>query len=201
MSKPPLTPEGVLADIGYSGFVRSLYNRSGDLSKDLAHALLGIATEAHELNRAEDRVHGIEELGDLEFYGEAALQVIEEAIGLPLDRAELEFAVDDISSLLCDDYSAADAIADGVNDLLDVAKRWVGYGKAPADFLQLSRDVAGLVRFINSQSAYYEPDLAKIRRTNVAKLMKRYQGIVFNADRAVNRDTGAERKLLEQHAA
>jgi hypothetical protein len=201
MSKSPLTPDGVLADIGYGGFVRSLFNRSGDLSKDLAHAILGIATETHELRRAEDRVHGLEELGDLEFYGEAALQVIEDAIGLALERDELVFALDDISALICDDYSAADAVADGINDLLDVAKRWVGYGKAPADFLQLARDVMGLVRFINAMSAYYEPDLAKVRRTNVAKLLKRYEGIAFNAERAVNRDTAAERTLLEQHAA
>jgi hypothetical protein len=38
----------VLTEVGYEGFVKALFNRSGDLPKDFAHAVLGIVTECHE---------------------------------------------------------------------------------------------------------------------------------------------------------
>lgn len=178
----------------YGQFVRKLFNRSGDPSKDFTHAVLGIVTETHEYLSAEDEVNALEELGDLEFFGAALYQVVFDRVG--------EFDTSPVVELggmviAARETNPAVAIANTANDLLDHAKRWVGYGKEPADVAQVYRQAAALVAFANSFGAYPNRDVDRIRAANMRKLLTRYPGGEFDAFRAVTRDLEAERGVLQ----
>lgn len=205
-SKKELTPEGVLADIGYRGFVERLFSRSNppDMSKDMAHAILGIVTELNELKNASEYINSVEELGDLDFYTVELVSLIEETLGESVEDTVTVNYMDQIDSMfegLHDGYGPWDLIDDARTELLDVAKRWVGYGRAPKDLRQLALDAVCLNYFAMTQCRFPEPDSTKVRLTNIAKLLERYKGLAFNADHAVNRDTGKEREVLETYAA
>lgn len=187
----------VLQTVGYEGFVESLYNRSGDLSKDFTHAVLGIITECHEYLTATDEVNAIEEAGDLAFYLTALKQVLDEYS--PTDP-------DAFNSLM--DAASKRMTADGFNiisvyvEWADLAKRWVGYGKAPTmSSTELFAEASALVALVISSGFAADAEMSKIILVNVGKLLKRYNGMTFDADRAVNRDLPAERAVLEAHAA
>lgn len=175
----------------YSEFVRRLFNRSGNPASDFTHAILGIVTEIHEYEFAKDAVNGLEELGDLRFYIVALRQVIEDLTGLPLPPT----ALPDLSTAkpayprgTVDDMSTA---------LLDHAKRWIGYGKQPADLVSVFNTTATLAYFANITGPYPCGDYRRIEAVNMAKLLKRYPGGEFDAFRAVVRDLDGERAVLE----
>lgn len=186
----------VLTEVGYEGFVKALYNRSGDLSKDFTHAVLGIVTECHEYLTATDEVNAVEEAGDLCFYLTALKQVLDD-VGT-YDEAEFE----KLLAAACDRMdSNGFQVMDEFVEWLDLAKRWVGYGKAPTMTpTQLMAEAAALVSFVIDKGAATDVDMPVIMVTNVDKLLKRYNGMVFDAERAVNRDLPAERAVLEAYA-
>ena len=64
----------------YREFVAGLFYRNeGDLSKDFAHAVLGISSEVFEMARADDdAVNLAEEVGDIMFFTVAAVMVLKE---------------------------------------------------------------------------------------------------------------------------
>lgn len=192
----PKTAIEVLTEVGYEGFVKALYNRSGDLSKDFAHAVLGIVTECHEYLTATDQVNAIEEAGDLCFYLTALKQVLDD-VGT-FDESEFDKLVD----AACTRMDAEGfKVMDEFVEWLDLAKRWVGYGKAPTmSPTQLMAEAAALVSFVIDKGAASNVDMPVIMVTNVDKLLKRYNGMKFDAERAVNRDLPAERAVLESHA-
>lgn len=197
-----LTPERVLSEVGYTDFVKSLFNRTGDASKDFAHAILGIVTEIHELRCATDAVNVLEEKGDLFFYCVALGIVVESVIQVELSDEQLESVnqfVDEIEENIAVNYDgdSEEFIADATTSLLDHAKRWVGYGKQPEDLIETTREALGLVTWLLD----YDHTEEQVMLANIAKLLERYKGLTFSADRAVNRDTAAERSVLEQHAA
>jgi hypothetical protein len=175
----------------YDNFVRKLFNRSGDPSKDFTHAILGIVTEIHEYTNSTDAVNGLEELGDLTFYSVALRQVIEDYTGtllvptpMPnLRRAEFEKDKDK--------YFADESVY-----LMDVAKRWVGYGKVPADLNDLYNRVVQLADLANRSGKYPCDDFVKLSGSNMRKLLKRYPGGEFSQYHALVRDLGAEREAL-----
>lgn len=177
----------------YDDFVRQLFQRSGDFSKDFAHAILGVVTETHELVNAVDSVNFLEEAGDLRFYVTAAGQVISDYVGVPI-TASVEM-VERLKAPVGYSYSG---MLSHNNELLDIAKRWVGYGKAPNDMLlvlsriQLVEEVANQIASAN----FSHPGQAKVEAANVAKLSKRYPGLVFSQDSALNRNTDAERLAI-----
>lgn len=181
----------------YDQFVRKLFNRSGDPSKDFTHAVLGVVTEIHEYLSATDEVNAREELGDLAFYEMALSQVISDHIGI--------FPYPDLSEGL--QYLHEQAIKGGCstiiantcNTLLDDAKRWVGYNKEPKSLTEVHRTVCELIRFVNQTGPYPDKDTARIQRTNMAKLLKRYPGGEFSQYHALVRDLGAERAVLESN--
>lgn len=202
MTQPnTLTAAEVLNTVGYSGFVKSLYNRSGDISKDFTHAVLGLVTETHELFAAKEEVNAIEEIGDLAFYLEALRQTLD--AHSPLVAAEFEAHLNARINVLVAEVDEG-KLADVVNEWLDLAKRWVGYGKAPtmstsvlmAEAIALVSVVVGGMSEPGTASARME----KAKLVNVEKLLKRYNGMQFNAERAVNRDLPAERAVLEANA-
>lgn len=176
--------------IPYYDFVRKLFNRSGDPSKDFAHAILGIVTESHELLSATDEVNALEEQGDLMFYLHALQQVIEDTTSEVLIIPDNDYLEDKLGS-------PADFIAFRCNELLDHAKRWVGYGKMPHNLDDVFFDTAELVWFLNTTGPYPQVDTDRIKAVNMAKLLKRYPGGEFDAYRAVVRDLEGERVVLQ----
>lgn len=198
----------ILREEGYEAFVAGLYNRTGDLSKDFAHAVLGLRTECHELLQARDLVNGIEEAGDLYFYGEALTQVVKDFTGEPMTLINPDEMAAHPAVAFGLAHSAQETMEYALNQLEDMAKRWVGYGKAPAvttlDVMLLSGAAArsalqmSVVRAHLDQGERFDH---VVMVTNITKLMDRYKGRKFDADRAVNRDIDAERRTLENAVA
>jgi len=187
--------------VKYPDFVRRLFNISGDPSKDFAHAVLGVATEVRELLDASDQVNALEERGDLRFYVVAAAQVIGDHLGTELPLQDLSVtAFETAQDILADDEEIVEHdLSVRVNDLLDHAKRWVGYGKQPANLLSVMHDVMVveyLAPRVSPMVAEFVP-LPKVEAVNMAKLLKRYPGGEFSAFHALQRDLEAERATLE----
>lgn len=191
------TASDVLNTIGYGGFVKALYNRSGDISKDFTHAVLGIVTESHEYALAADRVNAVEEAGDIIFYLTALQQVLNDVS--PIDGNGYDALVTEASiRVQSDDFRVEDAF----DEWLDLAKRWIGYGKAPKmSSTSLLAEASVLVGLVVGLGGAADVEARVIVEANVEKLLKRYNGLQFDADRAVNRDTDAERAALERHAS
>lgn len=189
------TAEEVLATIKYEGFVRALYNRTGDLSKDFTHAVLGLVTESYEYLNATDKVNAIEEFGDLLFYLEALKQVLHDLS--PVDEEEVLRAY----VLALEDIPDHANINNMHTEWLDLAKRWIGYGKAPTmPTSKLVAEASALVTITIPSGLLSEEDstnLKEVATVNVRKLLKRYNGLQFSQDRAVNRDLAGEREVLE----
>lgn len=181
----------------YDQFVRKLFNRSGDPSKDFTHAILGIVTEIHEYLSAPDEVNAREELGGLAFYEVALGQVITDLIGpftpMPLGDG-LQYLHDQAIRAGC-----SGIIANTCNTLLDDAKRWVGYNKQPKSLIEVYSAARELIYFVNQTGPYPDSDSQRIQRTNMAKLLKRYPGGEYSQYHALVRDLGAERAVLESN--
>lgn len=192
-----ITVQGVFATVGYDGFVKSLFNRSGDLSKDFAHATLGVATEIFELLHATDHINAVEEGGDLVFYETAARQVLNDwRPGFLLDADEK--AVEAAYDVRLDGMTTVQGLRHCVNELLDIAKRWVGYGKEPESALKCMVYLGTAGRLAQDLSLLRgRIPQEQLMIINVAKLLARYKGMTFNASHAVNRDLSAERQVLE----
>ena len=199
MSETQSPPTSAVQE-AYPEFVRKLYNRTGDLSKDFAHAILGIVTEIHEFLTATDEVNALEELGDLFFYVEALNQVLgdfDESFG----DTDVNFVglVDAAATSMVDRSSAVGlkrVIDQECKKLLDHAKRWVGYGKSPASVNQLFAEVNALIGAVRVFSGE-DFDEIRVLEANMKKLLKRYPGGEFSAFHAVVRDLEAERAVLE----
>lgn len=177
----------------YYDFVKKLFNRTGDLSKDFSHAILGIVTEVHELRTASDEVNAHEEQGDLGFFLVALGQVIEDVTGGTSHLDTLS------QSSEYDKGWENNGLDDITKSLLDDAKRWVGYGKQPADLSDTFFRAATAIALAESLSPHTTRDIGKLKAMNMAKLLKRYPGGEFDSFRAVVRDLEAERAVLEAH--
>lgn len=189
-----MTAKEVLATIGYPGFVRSLYNRTGDLSKDFTHAVLGLVTESHEYLEAVERNDVVEEAGDLAFYSEALQQVLNDLS--PINEAELDKFEDEIIA----SYAGTIVDLEEIHvEWLDLAKRWIGYGKAPTmSTTRLLAEARAMINFTIQAGKLTQSDAMQVLLVNIEKLMSRYNGIKFSADLAVNRDVATERKVIDE---
>lgn len=191
-----LTAEQVLFD-GYPKFVRALFNRSGDPSKDFTHAALGIVTEISELRQATDKVNRIEELGDLLFYVHALKQVVSDYV----DQSQTGQVNEPTKSVPHQAMPSNRVMVDTLcNELLDTAKRWVGYGKAPGHpYAESGR--AHMILSLADEDYLGAADREKVALVNIKKLLERYKGMKFNAEHALNRNLNAERRVLENASA
>ncbi len=189
-----MTAKEVLATIGYPGFVRSLFNRTGDLSKDFTHAVLGLVTESHEYLEAVERNDVVEEAGDLAFYSEALQQVLNDLS--PINEAELDKFEDEIIA----SYAGTIVDLEEIHvEWLDLAKRWIGYGKAPTmSTTRLLAEARAMINFTIQAGKLTQSDAMQVLLVNIEKLMSRYNGIKFSADLAVNRDVATERKVIDE---
>jgi hypothetical protein len=195
----PLCAEDVLRDVGYPGFVKSLFNRNNHQAQDFTHAILGIATETRELLYATDSVNGLEEQGDSGFYAQAIVVLAEEFTGEVFDYDAVDAAVTDL--IVAGDEIGPQTVIDREHtDILDIAKRWVGYGRKP-DVMDAAVKAVALHRYVARCATYGGHEEAKVVKANVTKLLGRYKGMTFNADHAINRDVVAERRGLEASAA
>lgn len=186
--------------VSYPDFVRKLFNRSSDPSKNFAHAVLGIKTEIQELLEATDRVNAVEELGDLAFYVEALFQVINDT--LPDEVLDLVYVQEQAASeveLFNQSTKQRDLLDHTVNELCDQAKRWVGYEKRPSSLAAAFVLAVTAVSFARGLARWPTEDVTTdhIKAVNMAKLLKRYPGGDFDQFRALQRDLGAERATLE----
>lgn len=181
----------------YKAFVAKLFNRNGDLSKDFAHAVFGIVTEVRELMRATDDINATEEAGDLTFFGEALELVLAEfsqnLASDPIKVADTRWSIYDHALT----HPPAQVIEEFCHDLMEDAKRWVGYGKAPKDADALVTKARVILSLALSASDCLDVSKPHLQKTNMAKLLKRYPGGEFDAFRAVNRDTQGERDAIE----
>lgn len=201
------TAEQVLETIGYEGFVRALFNRSGDPAKDFAHAIMGIVTEVHEYLTATDYVNAVEEAGDLRFYVFALGIVIGDYVtdddwdGMDAiwDPEATETMLTSLNS--CSTAEAFAKIVALCASLLDEGKRWVGYGKPPKTPLpEVFLAAANLAACVTGIGRAAQASDEQVELVNVKKLLTRYNGMTFSAERAMDRDLGAERKVLEDAA-
>ena len=195
--------------VSYPDFVRKLFNRSGDPSKDFTHAILGIKTEIFEYLHATDRINGVEELGDLAFYVEALRQVINDY--LMEQRLDIIHELDIDAELKTERAGLAtyeprtakfEELSSRLNDLLDDAKRWVGYNREPDSLPAVFLNARGVAAFAQSLGILSDTPTAPelIIAVNMAKLLKRYPGGDYDQFRALQRDLSGERETLETAA-
>ncbi len=79
--------------------------------------------------------------------------------------------------------------------LADLFKKYLAYGK-PMDSQEYLKTVEYYLAGINNLAATLGINLEHCMETNIAKLRKRFPD-KFEADQAINRDTNAERQILE----
>lgn len=199
------TADQILAeDHGYEKFVRAMFQRSGDYSKDFAHAAIGMVTEIHELRNATDSVNAIEEAGDLWFYGVALGQVVGDyELSISGPGVSEEAMAKALGSLVIRPRCGplGPVLRNMENTLLDHAKRWVGYGRIPeAGLIPVLADALYLTVMVYNECGM-EAEPAHVELVNVKKLLKRYNGLTFSSEAAVTRDLPAERAVLEDAVA
>lgn len=193
----------------YARFVAGLFFRNpGDLSKDFAHAVMGILEELEELAVAHEPANVIEEMGDLLFFCRAAEMVLTEHLGnidVGGDRGEEERPMQSISApAFVDRWKQAD---EALTRMLGRAKKWVGYGDAPTSAVAraLLLDVETVASVVTEQTAEdldMEQDEVSERaiEANVAKLRHRYKA-GFSLEASRHRDLEGERHILEEASA
>jgi hypothetical protein len=204
----------------YKDFVMTLFQRNeGDLSKDFAHTVLGMTTEADELADAlddEDEVNIIEELGDLLFFATAADAVLREhlqAMGvhaIPGHYGPSEFICPDKFTEFAwrvGGPGKTETVAHILRCLQNAAKKWVGYGAFPDRYVAVEH-LDRVQHFMGHVMLHMEASILsaasarlpqKAAAANIRKLRHRYPG-GFNLNDAENRDLEGERNALESPA-
>ena len=202
----------------YREFVAGLFYRNeGDLSKDFAHAVLGISSEAFEIARASDAVNVAEEAGDMMFFTVAAVMVLKEFmeaegitlehVGGPLQYELLDPAgwltpvVGDVTLNVIGLLVSEEAVMDALERMQNVAKAWVGYGKKPdADTITAALGAlllpAAAAFGMMADDAPTAKDVQTASLANIKKLQHRYPG-GFSVEKATNRDLEGERSAIE----
>ena len=198
----------------YERFVGGLFYRNGDLSKDFAHAVFGLAEELRELDAATQSENVVEECGDLMFFAAAAHIVLKELLrrrdgveSMPASVMQQLVDADDltlraqIAHLVVG--ADGDTRATRLDLLVGVAKKWVGYGHAPlaADIPAIFQAAERLA--LRAVAARLAPSSAHIYQTciraNIAKLRARYPG-GFTLKSSIERDLQKEHEALESVA-
>lgn len=208
----------------YRAFVANLFFRNGDLSKDFAHAAMGIHEELQEGRHATSDGNAIEEAGDLLFFGTAAEFVLQEHLASLGDTAIDE---QPYGLLHCLELTKGDApVVGGViqssldltllnsgeptvywtpaAELLVRAKKWVGYGAAPS--IQQARELivhtiaatwGGVHIMLSPRNHELDTMFQTAARANMAKLGQRYKE-GFSLTSAEDRDLAAEAAAIAQ---
>lgn len=86
-------------------------------------------------------------------------------------------------------------ISTEAGEIMDNLKKCLFYGK-PIDRVNLIEELGDLMWYIAIMCDSIDIELETVMNHNIAKLRKRYPE-KFSEDKALNRDLGAERKILE----
>ncbi len=208
--------ETEIPGVSYDAFVRNLFRVLPTPAMMFTHAMLGVATEMTELDLAKDEANFVEELGDLLFFTAAGLQALEALHIADSDTGDLTLRVfrectKDADALGLRNPKRSDHTRALLTPLLDSAKRWMAYDKAPTpkDVDQIAAVLGILLVHASSHPAYgfdiysrsdlANANLIKVVRGNVAKLRHRYKG-GFSTEAAVNRDVVGEMDALKSAA-
>ena len=198
-----------LPGVTYSAFVRRLF-RPMDKASMFTHAVLGLCTEHQEALLAPNKENYIEELGDYQFFLVAMIQQLDadvvgsldlRLVGQLADKLEQEAQQchRDFDGCLNGEPAPADFASAAKTALLDIAKRWLAYGKEPnAEATQQAVAAALALQCSLDMDCMEEcdgPVMPLLIRTNVAKLEARYKG-TFSTEQALNRDTQGEMNAL-----
>lgn len=196
-----LPPAQARVAVPFDTMVKNLFKTEGYYveHQTLVHAAIGVLGETVELFAATERTNAVEEMGDLEFYFEAALQTVQRMIEPGVDA---RLVVDDIQNArgyTLSENEATSLLMQCANDLLDHAKKLWVYGK-PVDRQVLSILVGNighgrwaLRNLMNLKNISH----AEVVLENQMKLGKRYpQGVYADADAQARADKPAEQQVL-----
>lgn len=156
----------------------------------LLHAVMGILTEIEELldnhstaPNSEDEVNRREEIVDALWY----CAIIAREFNVDFSQSTSVSPSDSMSTII-------DIIKNSCK-LLDILKKKIYYNKPVVDdnFKTIFEKV---LSSISDYANYYSINLEENFDKNIAKLKARY-GDKFSSERAINRDTDSERKILE----
>ena len=198
-----------LPGVTYSAFVRHLF-RPMDKVSMFTHAVLGLCTEHQEALLAPNKENYLEELGDCLFFLVAMTQQLDADVVGAVELGQVDKLRDEFADAAASCHknfdgqlnalpTPADFASAVKTELLDTAKRWLAYGKAP-DAEATKRAVSAALLLQSSLDAEDlqgggAPILALMVRTNVAKLEVRYKG-TFSTEQALNRDAQGEMNAL-----
>lgn len=191
--------------------------KSGDFNvpddADLVHAIIGISTEAGELidqlddvmfmDKKPDVVNVKEELGDLLWYMALLCYSLE---------CTFDEFMESVESLLNDVANIRNQvgykhpvfahstlmIAAAAGRLMDQLKRATFYGSAIDNGI-LRRELNQMLWQIAIMCVDMDCTVEELQQMNIDKLHKRYKKGKFSQEDAVNRDTAAEREVLEKY--
>lgn len=174
-----------------SGYPRKVLR---PIDRDLLHGIIGMVTEAGELTEAIikeefDRPNLIEELGDFRFYFELTAL----SCGVNIDKVASPEGFECEPGMLAD---GIEQLTIRSAHLLDLAKKRLFYGKhimiadLEASLVAIYADYQRLCSLLGVSDK-------QVQEVNIKKLAQRYPGLKFDADKAINRDIDAERKVLE----
>lgn len=92
---------------------------------------------------------------------------------------------------------AAMGIAGESGEVLDLVKKMFAYGK-PLDRQKLLEEVSDITWYISLMLGVLGSSFGEVFDLNIKKLESRYPDLKFDADRAINRDTVAEKAAMEK---
>jgi NTP pyrophosphatase (non-canonical NTP hydrolase) len=161
----------------------------GDIRLDLAHMAMGINSEIVEMQEAlktKDYINLSEELIDAHWY------IANYCTFRDIDYTEINEFVAGVPTGL-NSNGLIDALYEEVCLFQDVVKKYIAYNKPMEDEeIHLAR-ICWFIRDLAERKGINLEDGAD---KNIAKLKKRYPD-GFTEKSAINRDTDAERKILE----
>lgn len=123
-----------------------------------------------------------------------------EKLALKVDRKDdYEFPMKQMndSMVIQLDHSIRGCV-DEAGELNKAMKSYVYYGK-PFDIVNLIEEYGDLLWYINKGLTTIGSSIEEAMDVNIAKLNKRYPNLSYSAEKANNRDTNEERKVLENH--
>lgn len=193
--------------ITYGEFVRNLFRPLAPASM-LAHAAMGVVTEIRELFSATTAANAAEEAGDITFFCVAFAQ----CLPFQFSNDEVESATKggflrycrerDINPIEIDGDDVEALMFDLSIEMLDAAKRYLAYDKAPTE--EVCATLVGYAELVAGfAQAAHEGDgdqTQAIIDINVAKLQHRYKA-GFSTEAAVNRDVAAEAEVIQRAVA
>jgi NTP pyrophosphatase (non-canonical NTP hydrolase) len=101
-----------------------------------------------------------------------------------------------LSTIQEDNFHMIMGMTTEIGELVDVFKKNLAYGKE-IDWINIQEELGDLCWYISEFCNINNFDLRDILANNIKKLQTRYPE-KFNADKAINRDLNAERKILEE---